>query len=255
MLKKLSILVLAVCFTTNVFSAYTWDNDSADNMLDTLSNWDPDLAGWIDTEDYIVDDTDNLGGAVLVDNTVDVAMNRFKMGSVTAGNAAVDMTGGIIAATRIYMGEGGSAMNVTFDLSGGELRSSKNVNFGFSGAEVTFNMSGGLLQYKDKYGYTLYIGKDNLSTVNFNLSGGEVRGDDLVIDALGTLDITGGKMIFTGDDETYLEGLYSSGKITNSSGEGLDITFADGVTTVELVPEPACIALLGIGSIFLRRRK
>lgn len=75
-------------------------------------------------------------------------------------------------------------------------------------------------------------------------------------------DITGGVLMMadtTGAKETLMNSYIADGWMTNSSGEGLVVDWNisnPGFTTVQLVPEPATLMLLGIGGLsFLRRKR
>lgn len=271
-MKKLvciSLLMSLACLCNAAF--YTWDNTSGNGYYDSLTNWNPDLAAWDAGADYLVDSTDTYGVAT-VDEYVDVRMNRFKLATAFDGDAQMDMTDGKIFAERIYMGTGANR-HAIFNQTGGTFISNKNVNLGYTDSAVTYNMNGGLLEYKGAWGYYLKVGADDTAVVNFNMMSGEVHGHLLSFGALGKITMTGGKMKFTnsdlGDYSATLWDFINAGKIVTTEGLAFSVTydaaeilpFADGayevtgVTTLEVVPEPATLLLLGIGGAVITRRK
>ncbi|HBG25466.1 MAG: hypothetical protein A2Y10_09835 [Planctomycetes bacterium GWF2_41_51] len=271
------IVLLVLCIITSVAPAalYYWDNGGGDRNIDTLTNWNPDLTAWETGSDYFINNTNSFGGSVIVDSSVNLTTYRFQMGTTAnSGISVLDMTDGFIRTD--YYSQFGIKVgtNVTVNQSGGTWRNYRGVDLGYAGSQATYNLSGGILEYRLTGSYYLKVGGDGISTATFNLSDeGLVKGNLLSIGALSKIDITGGVMKFTGgtgaDYTSTLQAYITSGKITNSSGEGLRITYnhdevislsdgsyeVTGVTTLELIPEPATLVILGLGSILAIRRK
>jgi len=95
-----------------------------------------------------------------------------------------------------------------------------------------------------------------------HMYGGLIQVADMqIINAGSYMDMTGGELLILNSSKSIadVEAWITSGLLTNSSGEGLDVTTRDVggalYTSVTLVPEPATLALLGIGSLVLIRRK
>jgi hypothetical protein len=98
-----------------------------------------------------------------------------------------------------------------------------------------------------------------------NLTGGELKTYRLYIDDVSSIiNINGGVLKVGGD--AYEDGngmvaeltdMINAGKIATDNPLGLDVYHneAEGLTYVEMVPEPATIALLGIGAVLLAKRR
>jgi len=71
-----------------------------------------------------------------------------------------------------------------------------------------------------------------------------------------TLDITGGKLLVKNYSvNEVVNDLICCGWITNTSGEGLMVLTEGDYTSVQLLPEPSTLLILGLGGLILRRRK
>ena len=234
-----------------------------------------------------INNTDTLGGDVLIDSLVDMTMPRFGMAQAENSTVGVQMTGGtILVSSYSYFGfQPGASLTVT--QSGGRFMVGKNLSLGKLGGTGTWNLSGGLLEGKGAFktggglvAYAVQVGADDISAATINLSGdGLLAGQALTMGALGLIDLTGGAMKFTGfTDDVLMTGsdytqhildLITAGKIINSTGEGLSVSYdpaevlsfgggaysVAGVTTVTLIPEPATMAILALGGVLIRRKK
>jgi hypothetical protein len=73
----------------------------------------------------------------------------------------------------------------------------------------------------------------------------------------GKIVFDGGQFAVTGDYASLLDTAIAYGNIyTNVEGKVVDAQYAEGFTTLQLIiPEPLTLAILGLGTIFIRRRR
>lgn len=129
------------------------------------------------------------------------------------------------------------------------------------GNTMEVNVSNGMLEVTDMLSVGISDTGNNRGIVN--LSGGTIKANNMsfyntVVDSY--MDITGGELLVLNSNWDVAEVLAEIGvNILNTSGEGLNVTTKDVggtlYTSVTLVPEPATILLLGIGTLTLFRRR
>jgi hypothetical protein len=89
-----------------------------------------------------------------------------------------------------------------------------------------------------------------------NLDGGELGVTTLDIGASGVIDITAGTLRLAGDATDLIAAYMLANKITAYNGQGTVVVTYDNTNTfVTATPEPATMLILGLGSLFLARRK
>jgi len=217
---------------------------------------------WGPAEDVVVQAGDNI---------VENAFSELGWDAGACGEANCDfqfnsltVTGGYLEAERLYSG---TVQEHVINISGGHLKERGGVaTLGYD-HNSTINQSGGILETS---GFTA-IGR-SAGTTEYNLSGGQLL--------IGS-DTPGGNgnLYMPGNDPNCCGGYGSPGVVNFSGGEivikaedwsptGLDIIGQswfnapngatatwDGQATTVTVPEPACLALMGLGGLMMLWRR
>jgi hypothetical protein len=216
------------------------------------------------------------GGILNVSGNLSVGANVADDG-VTASKGILDMSGGAINVgtelDRRDMRIGFRDATGTVNISHGTINVSGDLVVGGTFIEVIadpfqeiphpgtgrLNMTSGVITVADAN--AVKIGLDG-STGWVDLLAGTIMAGDLMIEGPGNgLNITEGTLILNGDKRENVLRFIGAGLITAYGGvSGAECRYDydvlnPGKTTVMAIPEPATIALLGLGVLALRRRR
>ena len=183
--------------------------------------------------------TVNLSGGTLEVSAL-AAVGSYQNSCVIGaeGSATFNMSGGTLTAMEDIWLAVGATSSGNLNMTGGVINVADTIHIDYQGANLTFSPAAapGAIQ----------------------LDGGVINASDLVINSLGSMDLTEGRMILDGDDTEVVWGYVDAGLITgygvaNNVLVGYDSR--NDKTIVVAIPEPATIALLGLGSLALLKRR
>ena len=251
MCKKVIYLISFVLVLSLAGSAQavdkTWTNGNGTGIWNDGLNWD---VGSIPTSgDHAFILTNTPGPTV---QSAGMVSNGIYMNGTS--ELIID-GGGLDANYHLYAGrEVGSVATVTVN---GTFEAAS-IRAGENGIGL-INMNGGTITTPE-----FDIAKMSASSGSHtNLHGGVIavstRFQMRRYGAVGTMDVTAGTLILDYDMEATIQDYIDDGWITAYGGAGTllldyDVTNA-GKTTLSAIPEPATIALLGLGGLALLRRR
>ena len=289
MCKKLLVFLLILGVANIASATIMWEQD-VDNAWSTAGNWDlgavPTLTGdKINICNGAVSAARiaNINSAAVTsklqlrtDDGYGVTLN-LQSGSLTVlgstemyGRNSV-MDGGTIGTGTINVAAGLTA-NMCTKVTTGKSTAFADMKLGGQSTTGTLNIEGTMkIESADVANYgnsKLMFGSGKTGSVVacegiLNIgAAGVVETDEVVIqDALDALfstkiDITnGGFMEINGNQVTLMYSLRTAGKLIGDGGaSGISVALVGGKTQVQ-VPEPATMALLGLGGLLLRKRR
>lgn len=253
-------MVLLVAFLGNVGLAdYYFDNSTGDGLWRTDGNWD--LSGVPGSSDHTrLQD----GLTATIDEYTDAYCNYLVLGQNSLGGS-VSMTGGSLTLASnadMWVGYNGDG---TFTMTDGSVTVGRDTRVSSrAGAHGILQIEGGSFT-------TPELSVPQSGTGKVNLFGGTLEVTNtsvvslVVYEGTGSFEMRGDAVLkYHGDRYAQLFDLIVTKEriYAGEAGKSLEITEyfdTDGETvlynTVTVVPEPATIAMLSIGSVFMLRRK
>jgi len=274
MLKKLIVLVsviLVAGLTTNVMAGAWTDLAPADHLWSTPGNWTDNILPGSTSSTRLYPTIDPSADWPIIQDGIDavsgsltITWNRRPENETACTDPYLTITGGSLTLGS-SSNPSGETLFVSYSDTGVEARagdiyqSGGVVNcYGVShlgqGGPGTLTMTGG--EFNAHY---LKVGQraDRVGYGYMNLYGGILTctsGTDFRVKSL--VDITLGTWVINGDVTSAMASAITDGRLIAYGGAGDVIVDYDGTnTTVTGIPEPMTIALLGLGGLFIRRRK
>jgi len=219
-----------------------WDADSSENPYMPTS------------ADNVFLNRDRSLYPVLIDSGTAAVANDLHVGYWDNLDAQLDITGGTLDVVNLLsVGTDDAGVTGYLNISGGAITAGGNFDIGgafySTGGNAIVNMSGGTVDVSAD----LRVGM-NAGTGDLTLTGGTISADNLLMAANGSIAVSGtGMIILNGDETATINGTYIPSGWLSGIAEFHIVGPYAGKTVV--TPEPATLALLGIGGLVLLRRK
>jgi hypothetical protein len=256
--KKNSVLfaIMVLMFMANMSSAswLWWTNGTGNRQWADSGNW----TAYPTSGDDVVIGTDTANGVILGSGQTGYA-NWMHVCDTTSTGSKVSINGGTLnVADHLFLGQWGVTQKGTMEINSGTVNTTLLMCGGDtdgSQGDGTLIMNGGqininwLLAVAGGYSGTngAGVGHIQLDDGIINVTGG----GGLVMSNNGSIDITGGALILNGE----IANITTYGNVTAFGGAGSFVyNYDSGRTTITAIPEPATLALIGLGSLLLRRK-
>lgn len=266
--KKVSVLatlaVIALIANVSFGGWLWWTNDMGNQQWTDTGNW----TAYPTSGDDVVVGMETSNGPILGVGQTGYANWMHLADSTTTGSKVTVAGGTLNVSDHLFVSQWGQkgtlevnsgVVNTTLLMVGG----CNNDGSGYANSDGIVLMNGGTINIS----WLLavgggYSGAGTLGSAHIQLDAGTINvtgGGGLVMSAQNdvTMDITGGALKLNGqitDITTY-------GNVTAYGGTGSFVYTYEGegeairTTITAFVPEPVTLALIGLGSLFLRRKK
>jgi len=235
-------LLPLICGTLVADNVSWTDADSHDHLWTSPGNWtvlpaDGDAA-FICTPQAAAANGPMLNPDATVPGTGE--LSHTIVGHLTDGTANMTMTGGTLNTHYLLIGWHNPAVGC-FKMSGGTINLDT-MSIGTHSGTGSFTMTGGQINATNNLLIPWVQNPDEPGCGHLDLHGGTLRTKNLTINNTGSIDITEGILIITGDQLTTVENYRQQGRISAFGGQGKVVTsLIDANTYVIAAPQDSVI--------------
>jgi len=282
-MKKLFVLLLLLGVASSAWASTDWMSNAASSDWFTAANWSngvPTSTIIVNTRTYGGNGNPNfqpvISGAAASAHQLDIG------GSSQAGTlqvppivGSVTLNSGASLTVTDYIRIGSSSSSNRwgfFYMNGGTLNANNYLSVGYGtgvlAVKGSMKMIGGTVNVVNAF----TIGLSANTSGYMDMDGGTINAGDFAMKVTAStwtpivsLDISGGKIVITGDKRIKVAGekndLYDwidAGWIkTNGTAweDYANVSYNAGTNKTTIIPEPATLCLLGLGALSLIRRK
>jgi len=257
--KKIGFLIAVLCIVCMVNVAFGqwlwWTNDMGNQQWTDTGNW---TAYPTSSDDVVVGMSTDTGPIL---NTGETGYaNWMHICDTTPTGSKVTINGGILQVSdHLFIGQWGVDQKGTLEVISGTVNTTLLMCGGDtdgSQGDGTLLMSGGTINISWLLAVAGgYSGTNGNGVGHIQLNGGTINvtgGGGLVMSDNGSIDITGGTLILNGE----ITDITTYGNVTAYGGTGSFIySYDSGRTTITAIPEPATLALIGLGALLLGKKR
>ena len=249
-MKKVILCVAVFCFAVGSVSADAWfENGTGNTLWSDPLNWNPNVVptsanGWA---------AFGLSTTVTVDAPASCTdLYGSHPGTDALPDVTINIQDDLDVLYNFYMGHTGTT---TVNQTAGDVTAGYNMLIGWAGDSV-YNMSAGSLTTPG----ALILSNAGTNAGELYLDGGIVTAGSMAMGAGGLVDITEGILKVAGDFTETVDFFIGTNQFLGYGGTGIVQSSYDeleGYTTItaSAIPEPATMALLGLGAVLLRRKR
>ena len=259
MVKKLLVLVVVLVFAANASAAWhMWENGDGDDLFTNANNWSNGIAPTPTVSDqwFFRDTPGELYCKATGTGPIGAKFVYLQIGTIAAP-MVFDIIDADFASDGYFYAAYGDAAKASIVNVKNSSVNIKFVPFGAHTGTGTWNVEDSSIECLN---YNMTSAATAVATITLDNSSVHAQGVNL---GAGTATLTltngshlrGGSNAIPGDLTGIWQTWETAGNLKAGAGETLVYAYDGMYSTVTAVPEPATIALLGLGSMLMIRRK